>query len=85
MESNGENMKKNVLLIIMIAILAFLGFARVGIWYFFFDTQNIKPGKYITESNSPDKTYTLKVYLNSQALSNDCILVVAVNNKNGEV
>lgn len=76
--------KKN-LIIISIIIVTMVGAIAYAINWAFFDIQRIDGQKYITESNSTNKTYTVTAYLNNSGATTDyAVLCTLKNNNNGK-
>ena len=55
-----------------------------GIYHFFFSMNSLPQGEYVCESTSPKRTYTVKLYIVSDALSVDATRGEVTNNKTGK-
>ena len=80
---NAMKRKKIALVTVTVSIL-FTGIVFC-VYNLFFNTQIIKWQEYLTESISPDKTYTVTAYLNSGSATSDFSVLGRVkNNKTGK-
>ena len=76
--------RKNIITIGLI-ITIIVGGMAYGIYWAFYDIQRIKGQQYITESTSPDGTYTVSAYLNNGgATTSYSVLGVLKNNINNK-
>ena len=71
-----------ILLAILIVITVIIGY---GYYHFMYSMDTLPQGEFLKESTSPNGEYTVRVYVNSPALSSDAIRCEAVNNKKGTV
>jgi hypothetical protein len=79
-----QRKKRFIIISIIIAILV-SGIAYVIDWAFF-DIQRIDGQEYLSESTSPDGTYTVTAYLNNGGATTDyAVLARLKNNINGEI
>lgn len=77
--------KKHLITIFIIITIMVCGVAYVINWAFF-DIQRINGQKYLTESSSPNGTYTVTAYLNNGgATTSYSVLGILKNNKNGKI
>ena len=76
---------KKYLITIFIIIAIIVGGVAYAINWAFFDIQRIDGQKYLTESSSPNGTYTVTAYLNNGgATTSYSVLGTLKNNKNGK-
>ena len=68
----------------MIIILIIIGILAYIQYYYCYSMATLPKGDYIGESTSPDGKYTLKAYLDSPALSSDCVRGELINNTTGK-
>lgn len=68
-------------LIILGVIMLLMGY---GVYHFFYSMDSLPQGEYLCESTSPQGTYTVKLYVDSPALSSDAIRGEVINNETGK-
>jgi hypothetical protein len=79
----GKTKKHLIIIFIIIAIM--IGGITYAINWSFFNIQRINGQKYLTESTSPNGTYTVTAYLNNGgATTGYAVLGTLKNNKNGK-
>lgn len=78
-----KSKKYFITIVIIIAIMA--GAIAYAVNWAFFNIQRISGQKYLTESTSPNGTYTVTAYLNNGgATTSYAVLGTLKNNKNGK-
>ena len=76
---------KKYLITIFIIITAMVGVVAYAINWAFFDIQRINGQEYLTESTSPNGTFTVTSYLNNGgATTSYAVLGILKNNENGK-
>jgi hypothetical protein len=80
----GKTHQKLLTIVITIAIV--IGGAAYAFNWAFLDIQRLDGQEYLTESSSPDGTYTVTAYLNNGgATTSYAVLGTLANNANGKV
>lgn len=74
--------KRKQYIIIMSIIAIIVGGIAYGINWAFFDIQRINGQEYLTESTSPNGTYTVTAYLNNSGATTSYSVLVTLNNNN---
>lgn len=78
----SKRKKYSIIFLLIAAILAGIFYA---IYWAFFDIQRINGQAYLTQSTSPNGTYTATSYLNNGgATTGYAVLITVKNNKNGK-
>lgn len=72
--------RKNIITIGLI-ITILVGGMAYGVYWAFYDIQRIKGQQYITESTSPDGTYTVSAYLNNGGATTSYSVLGVLKNK----
>ena len=76
---------KKIIITISLIIVIIIGGIAYGVYWAFFDIQRINGQEYITESTSPDGTYTVSAYLNNGgATTSYSVLATLKNNLNNK-
>jgi len=58
---------------LIIVFLIFVGVISYGIYWAFYDINRLPEGRFLTESKSPDSTYSIRAYVSESSLSADAI------------
>jgi hypothetical protein len=79
-----QKTKKSIIKVAII-LAAIVGGAAYAFYWAFYDIQRIKGQEYLSQSTSPDKTYTLTAYLNNGGATTDfAVLCTLKNNESGK-
>ena len=63
MSPNKKQIRNNIFILLSAVVLCFMMLIGYGIYWAFFDMKRLPQGEFLTEEESPNGQYTIKLYL----------------------